>query len=323
MRRRHLLQRAAAAGLSAIALRAALAQPALPRRVGVLAPSTAAREAVTLRPFFDEMRALGWNEGQQIVYDRVYSDDRMEDLPLRAAELVARRPELIYAPPQPAAVAARRATATIPIVFATATDPVGAGLVDSLARPGGNATGIGQFDSLAPKSLQLLREMLPRVRRAGLVGDPGDPRFVLDRQALQPLLGAGLLALPARNPAELDAALQALLKAQVEVIFTASSIVYNLRERVLALTLPAQVPVLGHRCEFAEAGALLSYGASLAGQIRASAQVVDKLLRGARPSDLPVQQPRLVVLCVNLRTASALRVAVPRTVLLRAERVIE
>lgn len=323
MRRRHLLQRAAAAGLPAIALRAALAQPALPRRVGVLAPSTAAREAVTLRPFFDEMRALGWNEGQQIVYDRVYSDDRMEDLPRRAAELVARRPELIYAPPQPAAVAARRATATIPIVFATATDPVGAGLVDSLARPGGNATGIGQFDSLAPKSLQLLREMLPRVRRAGLVGDPEDPRFVLDRQALQPLLGAGLLALPARNPAELDAALQALLKAQVEVIFTASSIVYNQRERVLALTLPAQVPVLGHRCEFAEAGALLSYGASLAGQIRASARIVDKLLRGARPSDLPVQQPRLVELCVNLRTASALRVAVPRTVLLRAERVIE
>jgi putative ABC transport system substrate-binding protein len=108
------------------------AQPA-PRRVGVLAPSTAAREAVTLKPFFDEMRQRGWIEGQNVIFDRVYADDRMEDLPQRAAELVARRPDLIYAPPQPAAVAARRATTTIPIVFATATDPVNAGLV-SLAK---------------------------------------------------------------------------------------------------------------------------------------------------------------------------------------------
>jgi putative ABC transport system substrate-binding protein len=247
----------------------------------------------------------------------------MEDLPQRAAELVARRPELIYAPPQPAAVAARRATASIPIVFATASDPVGAGLVASLARPGGNATGIGQFDSLAPKSLQLLREMLPRVRRVGLVGDPGDPRFGLDRKALEAQLGDGLVAMPAQNPSDLDAALATLLKARVEAIFTTSSILYNQRDRVIELTLPARVPVVGHRSEFAQAGALFTYGASLAGQIRASAQVVDKVLRGARPADLPVQQPTLVELFVNLHTASTLGITVPRTVLLRAERVIE
>jgi putative ABC transport system substrate-binding protein len=316
VRRRRLLQAAAAAGI-------APAQAQQPRRMGVLAPSTAAREAVTLKPFFDEMRALGWVEGQNIVYDRAFSDDRMEDLPLRAAELVARGPELIYAPPQPAAVAARRATATIPIVFATATDPVGAGLVDSLARPGGNATGIGQFDSLAPKSLQLLREMLPRVRRVGLVGASNDPRFVLDRRALQPLLGSGLLAIAAQNPADVEAVLQSLLKARVEAVFTASSLLYNLRERVIELTLPSAVPVVAHRSEMAVAGALFSYGASLPGQIRASAQVVDKILRGARPAELPVQQPTLVELVVNQRTARALDIAVPRTMLLRAERVIE
>ena len=128
-----------------------------PRRVGVLAPSTAALEAVTLKPFFDEMHGLGWLEGRNVVYDRVFADEQMDDLSRLAASLVARAPELIYAPPQPAAVAARRATSTIPIVFATATDPIGAGLVASLARPAGNATRIGQLSELAPKSLELLR----------------------------------------------------------------------------------------------------------------------------------------------------------------------
>jgi putative ABC transport system substrate-binding protein len=320
--KRRLLLRSVAAGLPALLPRIAPAQPA-PRRVGVLAPSTAAREAVTLKPFFEEMRQLGWIEGQNITFDRVYADDRMEDLPQRAAELVARRPDLIYAPPQPAAVAARRATASIPIIFATATDPVGAGLVGSLARPGGNATGIGQFDSLAPKSLQLLREMLPRVRRVGLVGASGDPRFALDRDALKQLLGAGLQAIPAQNPAEVEAALQTLVKSGVEAIFTTSSLLFNRRERVIELTLPQRVPVVGHRGEMAEAGALLSYSPSLAGQIRASAQFVDKVLRGANPAELPVQQPTKFELVVNLRTAGALDIEVPRTVLLRAERVIE
>lgn len=320
--RRRLLLRSVAAGLPALLPRIAPAQPA-PRRVGVLAPSTAAREAVTLKPFFEEMRQLGWIEGQNISFDRVYADDRMEDLPQRAAELVARRPDLIYAPPQPAAVAARRATASIPIIFATATDPVGAGLVGSLARPGGNATGIGQFDSLAPKSLQLLREMLPRVRRVGLVGASGDPRFALDRDALKQLLGAGLQAIPAQNPAEVEVALQTLVKSGVEAIFTTSSLLFNRRERVIELTLPQRVPVVGHRGPMAEAGALFSYGPSLAGQIRASAQFVDKVLRGANPAELPVQQPTKVELVVNLRTAGALGIEVPRTVLLRAERVIE
>jgi putative ABC transport system substrate-binding protein len=300
----------------------AWAQPA-PRRVGVLAPSTAAREAVTLKPFFDEMERLGWVEGRQVLYDRAYADDRMDELPQRAAELVARRPDLIYAPPQPAAVAARRATDSIPIVFATATDPVGAGLVASPARPGGNATGIGQFESLAPKSLQLLREMLPKVRRVGLVGAAVDPRLALDRAALQPLLGAGLQALGVQNPAELDAALQTLLKSGVEAIFTTSSLLFNRRERVIELTLPQRVPVVGHRGEMCDAGALFSYGASLSGQIRASAQVVDKVLRGASPAQIPVQQPTTVELLVNQRTATTLGITVPRSMLLRAERVIE
>jgi putative ABC transport system substrate-binding protein len=165
--------------------------------------------------------------------------------------------------------------------------------------------------------------MLPRVRRVGLVGAPSDPRFDLDRKALQTLLGADVQAIPAQNPAELDAALTVLLKSGVEAIFTTSSLPFNLRERVIEMTLPRRVPVVGHRGPMAESGALFSYGPSLAGQIRASAHVVDKVLRGASPADLPVQQPMMVELFVNLRTAKILGIAMPRTLLLSAERVIE
>ena len=321
MRRRQLLQ-GVATGWPALLPLAAWAQPA-PRRVGVLAPGTAAREAVTLKPFFDEMERLGWVEGRQVVYDRAFADDRMADLPQRAAELVARGPELIYAPPHAAAVAAHRATRTIPIVFANVADPVGSGLVASLARPGGNATGLGQFESLAPKLLQLLREALPTVQRVGLIGAPEDPRFALDRSALAPLMGANLQAASARNPNELDAALQGLLGSGVQAVFTATALVANRRERVIEMTLQRKVPVVGHRSEMADAGALLSYGLSLSGQLRASAQVVDKVLRGARPADLPVQQPTTIELVVNLRTADVLGITVPRSILLSAERVIE
>jgi putative tryptophan/tyrosine transport system substrate-binding protein len=258
-----------------------------------------------------------------VVYDRAFADDRMADLPQRAVELVARGPELIYAPPHAAAVAAHRATRTIPIVFANVADPVGSGLVASLARPGGNATGLGQFESLAPKLLQLLRETIPGAQRVGLVGAPEDPRFALDRAALAPLLGAKLRAVSARNPDELDAALQGLLTSGVQAIFPATALVANRRERVIELTLPRKVPVVGHRSEMADAGALFSYGLSLPGQLRASAQIVDKVLRGASPADLPVQQPTTVELVINLRTAGLLGIEVPRNVLLRAERVVE
>ena len=323
MKRRHLLRWATSGSLVLAVCRPAGAQTTSPRRIGVLAPSTAAREAVTLKPFFDEMERLGWVEGRQVVYDRAFADDRMADLPQRATELVARRPELIFAPPLPAAVAARGATKTIPIVFATATDPVGAGLVATPARPGGNATGIGQFESLAPKSLQLLREMLPKVRRVGLVGTAVDPRFAMDRAALQQLLGSGLQAASAQNPAELDAALQTLLKSGAEAIFTTSSLLYNQRERVVELAMAQRVPVVGHRGEMCDAGALFAYGPSLSAQIEASARVVDKILRGANPAQIPVQQPTTVELLVNQRTAIALGISVPRSILLRAERVIE
>ena len=178
-------------------------------------PSTRAREEVTLKPFFDEMRAIGWIEGQNLVYDRVYADDQQRDLPRLSAELVARNPELIYAPPQSAAVAARQATRSIAIVFATGFDPVGAGLVASLVRPGGNATGLlSVIESLVSKRIELLRAMLPGTKRIGLLGDPNDPRLAGERSALAPVavaLGLTVSVAEASSPAELDPAVARLI----------------------------------------------------------------------------------------------------------------
>lgn len=162
--------------LAAVSGLARAQRPAAMRRVGVRAPSTTSRKALTLQPFFQQMHQLGWVEGQTVSYDRAFADDRHQDLPQIAQALVARQPELIFAPPFSAAIAARGATATIPIVFATGTDPVGAGLVKSLAQPGGNATGIiSVIDSLAPKALALLHQIAPYVRRLGSLGGPGNP----------------------------------------------------------------------------------------------------------------------------------------------------
>jgi len=325
-RRRMLRFAASVAALTRALPLWAQAPAANMRRVGVLAPSTRANEEVILKPFFDEMRRLGWIEGQSIAYDRAYTDDRHEDLPRLAAELVARKPELIYAPPQIAAVAARQATHTIPIVFAGGVDPVGAGLVSSLARPGGNATGtIGVVDSLAPKRVELLREVLPYAKRIGLLSDPTAPDSTLDRNALAPVatvLGLTIVVGEASNRVEFDAAVAKLIGQGVDVIFANAAIAENLRGRLIELANRRRVPVFGGR-RMAEAGGLFFYGASLPDQLRRSAQLVDKVLKGAKPADLPVEQATKFELVINLKTAKALGIAIPQSVLLRADEVIQ
>lgn len=318
-------RRAATTTLLAMLPVAMAAQP--PRRIGVLAPSTAAREAVTLKPFFDQMAQLGWIEGATVRYDRSYADDQYHELPRLARELVARGPELIFAPPAPAAVAAKAATATVPIVFATGTDPVGTGLVKSMARPGGNATGLcSVIDSLAPKSLELLQQIAPAVRRIGLLGDREDPRLRQDRDALAPLLaarGMQLVVGEATHPQAFDDAVAMLLREGVEAVMTNSSLSFNLRHRLVELLRGRRVAVVGHRSEMVDAGGLFSYGAVLGDQIRRAALVVDKILHGARPADIPVEQPMLFEFALNRRTAQALGITLSQPLLLRADRVVE
>ena len=297
------------------------------RRVGVLAPSTHAKEEVTLKPFFDEMRALGWIEGQTVAYDRVYANDQHRDLPRLAAEMVAREPALIYAPPTPSAVAAKQATRTIPIVFAAVGDPVGTGLVASLARPGGNVTGVvSVIDSLAPKRVELLREILPGAKRLGVPGDPADTRSTIDLAALAPVataLGLTIVVAEASNPVEFDVAVTKLIGQGVDAVLSGTTISANLRERLIELANRRRVPVVGHASYMAEAGALFSYGASRADQLRRSAQLVDKILKGAKPADIPVEQPTKFELVINMKTARALGITIPKSLLLRADEVIQ
>ena len=296
------------------------------RRVGVLMPSTRAKEDITLKPFFDEMPRLGWIEGQTIAYDRAYADDRHQDLTRLAAELVARKPELIYAPPQVAAMAARGATGTIPIVFGSGTDPVGSGLVASLARPGGNVTGVvNVVESLAPKRLELLREMLPGAKRIGLLRDPTEPLSTTDRTRLAlaaTTLGLTVVVVEMSSAGELDAAVAKLIGQGVDVIFANAAIAENLRGRLIELANRRRVPVFGGR-RMAEAGGLFFYGASLRDQLRRSAQLVDKVLKGAKPADLPVEQATKFDLVINLKAAKALGIAIPPSILARADEVIQ
>ena len=282
---------------------------------------------MTLEPFFSEMRRLGWLEGVNVVYDRVYGGDQQQALPRLAAELAARGPDLIYAPPSPAAVAAKGATSSIPIVFATGTDPVGAGLVGSLQRPGGNTTGvISVADSLAPKLIELVDEIIPRARLIGLLGDPADPRLRADERAVEPLartLGMEIVIAGASNPQQLEVALQMLIERKVQCIVSNSSITFNMRDRFVGTASRHRIPVAGHRAEIAEAGAIFAYGAALKEQIRRSAHLVDRVLRGEAPASIPVEQPTLFELVVNQRAARALGLTIPRAVRLRADRVID
>ena len=297
------------------------------RRVGVLSPSTQAKEEITLKPIFDEMRELGWIEGQTVAYDRVYADDQQRDLARLAAELVARKPELIYAPPMVAALAAKQATGTIPIIFATGTDPVGLGLVASLARPGGNATGLlTSIEAITPKRLELLHEILPRARRVGFLVDPTEPASTDSLRRIDlaaTALGLTIIRADLSNSGELDAAIAKLTGQGVDAIFAPSTIASNLRAQIVELASRRRLPVIGSIRAWVEAGGLFVYNSSLADRLRRSAQQVDKILKGAKPADIPVEQPTKFELVINLKAAKALGIAIPRSMLLRADEVIQ
>ena len=238
------------------------------RRVGVLAPSARAKEEITLKPFFDEMRQLGWVEGRNIAYDRAYADDRHQDLLQLATELVTRKPELIYAPPLVAAVAARKATRTIPIVFASGSDPVGAGLVANLACPGGNATGvISVAESLAPKRLELIHEILPGAKRVGFLSDPPEPLSPGDRTKLTraaTAFGMTIVEVEFSSESELDSAVAKLIGQRVDVIYAGATIAANMRGRLIELANRSRLPVVGAGLMF-EAGGLFAYTAFIGG----------------------------------------------------------
>jgi len=300
-------------------------------RVGMLSSGTRAVDEVGDRKtFVDALRELGWVEGRNILYDAVYADDDASRLPALAAALVARAPDLIWVGPAEVALAVFASTRTIPLVFSTATNVVERGLVKSLARPGGNVTGIQTIGwELGGKRLQLLKQALPKIARAGVLvypsPDSASQQESKEIEKAAAILGLTVIPAMVKVAGEIDSAIASLVKNRVEaILITVSPLLRNQRKRILELAASQRLPVVGTRSEFTVEGALLSYSALLSDQIRRSAQMVDLILKGAKkPADIPVEQPTKFELVVNLKTAKTLGITIPGEILLQAARLIE
>ena len=301
------------------------AQPKV-HRIGFL--ETSSPRPHLWEAFRQGLRELGYVEGQNVAFDLRHAHGKTERLPGLAAELVGLKVDVIVTAATQAALAAKQATTTIPIVMATGGDPVGTRLIASLARPGGNVTGLTtQSRDLSGKRLELLREAVPGVSRLAILWHQTNE---LDRLTLRETevaarsLGVALQALGVRGPNEFDAAFSAMTKESAgALIVTTSPIFYAERKRLMELVVKHRLPTGFGFKEYVDAGGLMSYGASTPDLFRRAAIYVDKILKGAKPADLPVEQPTRFELVINLKTARAIGLTIPQSVLLRADTVIQ
>jgi|SoiMethySBSTD1v2_1073268.scaffolds.fasta_scaffold00403_48 putative ABC transport system substrate-binding protein len=306
------------------------AQPA-PKvyRLGYL--SSASRAAIG--HLFEALRGgladLGWVEGENLVIEYRFAEGKHDRLPALAAELIALKVDVIAAGPTPPALAAKRATTEIPIVMTAVGDPVRNGLVASLARPGGNVTGVS-FDvglEVFTKGLELLKESIPMLRRVAVLSNSSNPSqavSVRDVTAAARSLGLQIKVVDAPTVSALDGVFAAMAKDRSEALLVLTDPLFLIhRERIGSLALRHRLPSMHAVKESVEAGGFMSYGPSLVGAYRRVAVYVDKILKGARPADLPVEQPTTFEMAINLKTAKALGVTIPRSLLGRADRIIE
>ena len=299
-------------------------------RIGVLGPGSASGDRRPFEAFRDGLRELGWIEGQNIAIERRSAEGQLDRLPDLAAELVRLKVDVIAAATALAVAAARRATRTIPIVMLTVTDPVGRGFVTSLSRPGGNVTGVtyGVGTDTFGKGLELLREAVPRIRRVAVLSNPDGPTqslIVTSIRSTARSLGLQLQLVDARGPAQFDAAFAAMAKEDAEALLVVTDPTYLLpgaAARLADLAIKSRLPSMHSQRPPVEAGGLMSYGPSIVVLFRRAAVHVDKILKGARPADLPVEQPTTFELVINLRTAKALGLTIPPAVLARADEII-
>jgi len=296
-------------------------------RIGVL--GSGSRPSPTApSPLKEGLRELGWVEGKNIVFELRYAEGEQERLAGLAAELVNLKVDVILIYGTTAAVAARNATSTIPIVLGGVGDPVRAGLVGSLAKPGGNITGNSLIaPEVALKRLQLLKEAVPKAKRIGVPYNPAHPLWIVVRdehEAAARSIAMEIHWMGIRHADELDAAFDAAAKAGVNALFLDTDPIFTAaRSRIMALALKHRLPSMSEARQFVDAGGLMSYGPSFAALVRKTAVFIDKILRGAKPDDLPVEQPTKFDLVINLKTAKALGVTVPQCLLVRADEVLE
>jgi putative ABC transport system substrate-binding protein len=302
-------------------------QPLKLPTIGYLGPNTRSLDSQRLVAFLERLRALGWIEGRTIDIDYRWAEGRNERLAEFAAGFVRRNVSVIVTSATPPTVAAKQATSAIPIVFASVGDPVGAGVVESLARPGGNATGLSlQATDATGKRFDLLRDAVPGLRRLAIMANSGNASAALEmREAEATALALGLEAITSEilRGEDIASAFE-VLKGRVEAVYVCNDpLATTNRVRINTLALGMRLPTMFIAREYVEAGGLMSYGANFLDLYRRTAEFVDKILRGTKPADIPVEQPTKFDLIVNLTTAKALGLTMPSSLLACADEVIE
>ena len=313
-------------GSFSFAIAADAQQPASLRHIGVLL-ALFSQESKEAQAFRQGLRDAGYAEGRDLVIEWRSANGDYNRVPELAADLVQRKVDVIVVDTTVATRAAKRATSIIPIVMATIADPVGTGLVASLAHPGGNVTGLSMMTTdLSAKRLQLLKEAIPQLTRVAVLWNPDTPyhpKAIEELKAVAPSLSMKLSFVSAQTSEDFSAALSAARRVWAQALYVIiDPYFFNHRMTLLALASKARLPVIYGEKNFAEAGALMSYGPNFGDMFRRSAEYVDKIFKGAKPADLPIEQPKEYELVINLKTAKALGLTIPESILLRADEVI-
>jgi putative ABC transport system substrate-binding protein len=298
-------------------------------RIGILLPGTEAATVHLIGAFRQGLRELGYKEGQDIILERRYGESKFERLSDLAAELVQLKVDIIVTTTDPAIQAAKQHTETIPIVMGNSSDPVGTGFIVSLARPGGNITG---FTATSPelngKRLELFKEAIPKISRVAFLWNPDVAAATLDHKETETaarLLKLHFQSVEVRHVEDIDSALAALTKERANALILpgGNPVLYSSRSRIVEFAAKRRLPAMYANAEFVDAGGLMSYGANTADLFRRAATYVDKILKGAKPADLPVEVPTKFEFVINLKTAKQIGLTIPQSVLYRADKVIK
>jgi ABC-type uncharacterized transport system substrate-binding protein len=303
-------------------------QPAKVGKIGWLSIGSDSGPGSTIRAFLPELRALGYVEGKNIAFDYRYADNKLDRLPALADELVRLKVDVLVTPGTPAAIAAKNATRTIPIVFFRVSDPVPLGLVDSLSRPGRNVTGFTEISEvLAGKRLELLKETVPKLSRVAVLWNPQNPGNAQQwKESQLPAreLGLQLHSMEVSSADKYESAFKEAVKARSGALAVAQDALAGSNLKLIAdLAIKNQLPASYPRGEFVDNGGLMSYGPDPDESFKRVASMIDKILKGAKPADLPVEQPTKFELVINLKTAKQIGVTIPQSMLYRADKVIK
>ena len=313
-------------------LAASLAADAQPTgkvyRIGFILTATPDETGHLIKALNEGLRELGYVEGRNVVFERRFAEGRQERLPALAAELVRLKVDVLVTGSNPVVAAVKQVTATIPVVMAVSRDPVGAGFIASLARPGGNITGFANDPApeIVGKNVELLKEAVPRVSRVAFLWNPVPPGAGTYKNAVESAarnLGLTFQSVEVRGRDEFEGAFAAMVRERANVVVAADPVTFGPRSQVVLLAARSRLPAVYGVRELAEAGGLMSYGPNIADQFRRAAIYVDKILKGAKPADLPVEQPMKFELVINLKTAKALGMTMPPSLLLLADEVIQ